>query len=280
MAAIDLTRLNQQIDKLAELYQDPEAFQDEFHAILGFYHRYSHKQQQESMPKSFMRHYDLPEKVLPHLEARLKYLSKAHPDEILRLVDQLWTDDYFETRDLSTNLIGDIPIEYKEQVLELIDAWLEQPLDRAVIEAIFTKATRNLLKEIPDEWKHLIDRLLVDGRSHQQKIGLEAMAYLVPKSSGDDLPAYFRWIRPFLISQDQTLDNHLLKVVSALAKHSQQETAYLLREVLADSDDAHIASRIRRYLDFFEEETQKKLLVALKNQVLLSKNQTKNQGNS
>ena len=70
MAAIDLTRLDQQITLLASLYQDPAAFQEEFHRILSFYHRYSHRKQKDAVPKSFMQHYDLPEKVLPHREAR------------------------------------------------------------------------------------------------------------------------------------------------------------------------------------------------------------------
>ena len=84
MAAIDLTRLNQQIDHLADFYRDPTAFQQEFHNILSFYHRYSHRKQKDAMPKSFMRNYDLPEKVLSHLEARLKTLPREHPEEIGR----------------------------------------------------------------------------------------------------------------------------------------------------------------------------------------------------
>ena len=279
MASIDLTRLNQQIDKLAQLYQDPLAFQKEYHSILSFYHRYSHKQQKESIPKSFLRHYDLPDKVLPHLEARLTTLAKTSPEEIIDLIKQLWTDDYFESKELSANLLGAIPIVYKEPVIEMISSWLEQPLDRAVIKAIFTKANQSLLQETPDEWKQLIDRLLLDGKIQNQKIGLEALAYLIPKSSTDDLPGFFRWIRPFLISTNQDLDKPLLKVVTALTRQSEQETAYVLREVLADSDDASIASRIRRYLDLFEEETQKSLLTAIKNRDFFKANQ-KNQGNS
>ena len=72
MASIDLTRLDQQITQLASLYQDPDMFQEEFHkfsfitAILI---------KKDAVPKSFMQHYDLPEKILLHLEARLKPLT-------------------------------------------------------------------------------------------------------------------------------------------------------------------------------------------------------------
>ena len=269
MAAIDLTRLDQQINDLATLYQDPAAFQEEFHKILSFYHRYSHRKQKDAVPKSFMRNYDLPEKVLSHLQARLKSLSLAHPEAALRLVDQLWSDPYYEAREMATSLAGNLPNSCEDSVVELIFTWLQQPLDQAVIDAIIRNASRTLQQEAPQKWKDLINQLLFSTQSQSQKMGLLALARLIPSSPMDELPAFFSWIRGFLLSSDSNLDKYLQLVVEVLAQKSQQESAYLLREVLADSNDARVGRRIRHYLEFFEEPSKSRILSAIKNQVVL-----------
>ena len=273
MAAIDLTRLDQQITQLANLYQDPAAFQEEFHKILSFYHRYSHRKQKDAVPKSFLRNYDLPEKVLSHLEARLKPLSLLHPEETLKLIDQVWSDPYYEARELATSLAGNLPISCGDSMLQLIYNWLQQPLDQAVNDAIIKNASRTLQQEAPQKWKDLVNRLLSSAQPQSQRMGLLALARLIPSSPMDELPAFFSWIRGFLVSPDSNLDKYLQLVIEALAKRSQQESAYLLREVLADNNDARVGRRIRHYLEFFEEPSKSRILSAIKNQVIFpSKN--------
>lgn len=279
MTAIDLTRLDQQIDHLATLYQDPAAFQEEFHTILSFYHRYSHRKQKDAVPKSFMRNYDLPEKVLAHTEARLKPLSIVHPDEVLKLIDQFWTDTFYEAREFATSLTGNLPISYSESVLELVYNWLQQPLDQAVIDAIIANASRTILQKAPEKWKDLINRLLFSSRQQSQKVGLLALARLIPSSAMDELPIFFGWIRGFLLSPDPMLDKYIQPVIEALALKSQQESAYLLREVLADSNDARVGRRIRHFLDFFDEPSKTRILTAIKNQVIIPGTSSKDTNN-
>lgn len=266
MAAIDLTKLEKQIEQLLALAENPKGFQAQFHAILGFYHRYSHRKHKDAMPKSFMLHYDLPEKVLPQLQNRLRAID---PEAALLNARQLWQDEYFEARDTASSLLGQIPISEKEKVFEQFLQWINEPLDRAVVESLFNKAAKTLIEKAPSEWKDLIDRLLLDPKPQQQKMGLFALAKLIPESQSDDLPSFFNWVRPFLINPDQKLDTSLRPVVAALAKRSSQETAYLLREILTDSNDAEVGKRFRHYLEFFESASQKRLLEAIKNQLVL-----------
>ena len=272
MAAIDLTRLDQQINQLASLYQDPDGFQVEFHRILSFYHRYSHRKQKEAVPKSFMRNYDLPEKVLSHIEARLKPLSLAHPEDSLRLIDQMWLDNYYEARELATSLAGNLPVSCGDSLLEMIYTWLQQPLDQAVIDVIIKNASRTLQQETPQKWKDLVNRLIFSTQTQSQKMGLIALARLIPGSPMDELPAFYSWIRGFLLRSDTNLDKYLQPVIEALAERSQQESVYLLREVLADSNDVRVGRRIRHYLEFFEEPGKSRILASIKNQVILPDN--------
>lgn len=268
MAAIDLTKLDQQIQELLTYAQEPKVFQTRFHSFLEFFHRYAHRKQKDALPKSFMRHYDLPDKVLPYLQNRLRSLA---PDEALAISRQLWQDDFFEARDTAASLLGQLPPRFQNQVLELILAWIEQPLDRAVVDSVFTKAIRTIEENNRAKWVEEVGKLLLAARPQQRKMGLFALTKLIPSSDSNDLPAFFSWIRPFLIDPDSSLDVNLRPVVAALAQKTDRETAYLLREVLADSNDAHVGRRFRHYLEFFDEASQKRLLEAIKNQLVLSR---------
>ncbi len=120
MAAIDLTRLDKQIDELALLVDDPRAFIEELHRLLSFYPRYSHRRHQNRQI-SFLKNYDLPEKVLSHIEARLKPLSLNQPDQVFELVKQLWQDPYYEARELASTMLGNLPLSHSEKVLDTIE---------------------------------------------------------------------------------------------------------------------------------------------------------------
>ena len=268
MAAIDLTRLDKQIDELALLVDDPRAFQEELHRLLSFYHRYSHRRHQNRQI-SFLKNYDLPEKVLSHIEARLKPLSLNEPGRVFELVNQLWQDSYYEARKLASSMLGNLPISYKDQVLETIEKWLAEPLDHGLSEAVIENAGLRLQAESPEDWEKLINRLLNVPKVQSKRLGLLALSKLIAASTVDRLPLYFRWVREFLISPDASVDKALERVVEALAEKSPQETAYLLREVLIDSNDSVVGRRMRHYLPFFDEEPQKRILKAIKNQVVL-----------
>jgi len=109
----------------------------------------------------------------------------------------------------------------------------------------------------------------LSARAQRRKMGLFALAKIISDCQSDSLPAFFSWMRPFLISPDQSLDNNLKPVVAALAERSNQETAYLLREILTDSNDIEIGHRFRHYLEFFEGDSYDRLLDAIKKQVIL-----------
>lgn len=266
MAAIDVTKLNQQIVELIGSAENPRVFQRKFHEVLGFYHRYSHRKQKDSMPASFMRHYELPGKVLHTIQAQMRPLAKNKPELALQIVRQLWQDDYFEARDTAASLLGQIPVEHKDLALELIYDWTSTPLDRAIVESVFTKATTTIVENAPEDWKNLVKNLLHGATTHEKKMGLYSLTRLIPELSSDDLPEIFGWVRIFLIDSNHTFDNSLNPVVAALAKRSNRETAYLLREVLADSSDLLIGRRFRHYLEFFDQPTQQRLLDAIKRQ--------------
>jgi len=252
MAAIDLTRLNKQIEELKGVYSLPGEFRQRFHSILQFYHRYAHRQHKDAVPVSFMLVYDLPEQILPHIAYGLSLKARQDARETLALVDELWLDDHYEARDLAAHLLGQIPPNASANVYERIRQWSSMPMDRAVVNAVFSKGSQCLRSEDPKGWSEFVGSLLASPLERMQNHGLYALSLLVEGSHSDQFPQFFRWIRPFLQSDLALIQPNVSKTIAALARRSPAETAYILKETLSDTDGSGIEQRVRSYLSFFD----------------------------
>lgn len=264
MAAIDLTRLNRQIEGLKEVFGQPEEFRKLFHETLQFYHRYAHRQHKDAVPVSFMRVYDLPDQVLPQLANGLSLKARQDANETLAVVDKLWTDDHFEARDLAAHLLGQVPLSAKANVFERINRWSSAPMDRAVVNSVFSKGSQRLRSEDPEGWVEFVGSLLASPIERTQNHGLFALSLLAEQSHSDQLPRFFRWIRPFLQSDQSLIQPNLGQVIAALARRSPTETAYVLKEVLSDTDGTSIEGRVRSYLPFFDEQVSQGLQASIR----------------
>ena len=253
MAAIDLTRLNKQIEELKQAFSEPTEFRKRLHGTLQFYHRYAHRQNKDVTPVSFMRVYDIPNQVLPQIANGLSLKASEDANETLGVVDELWKDDHFEARDLAAHLLGQAPLSGAKEVLERLRQWSSLPLDRAVVKAVFIKGSQRLRAEDPHRWADFVGELLESPAPRQQNNGLYALSLLVAQAGSDQLPRFFRWVRPFLQSDQSLIQRNLSLVVAALARSSPAETAYVLKEVLSDTDSSSIERRFRDYLTFFDE---------------------------
>ncbi len=264
MAAIDLTRLNKQIEGLKEVFAQPVEFRQQFHEILQFYHRYAHRQHKDAVPVSFMRVYNLPDQVLPHIANGLSLKARQDEVETLAVVDELWLDEHYEARDLATHLLGQVPSTFGAAVYDRIRRWSSAPMDRAVVSAVFSKASQRLNSEDPKGWIEFIGSLLANPLEHMQNHALYALALLVEQSHSDQLPLFFRWIRPFLQNDQTLIQPNLSRVIAVLARRSPAETAYLLKEVMSDTDGSGIEQRVRSYLPYFDEQLSESLQTSLR----------------
>lgn len=264
MAAIDLTRLKKQIEVLRVDFSDPAVFRARLHETLQFYHRHAYRQHKDAVPVSFMLLYDLPEQVLAQIAHGLNLRARQDTHETLAVVDELWLDDHFEARDLASHLLGQIPLTAKDEVYSRLERWLAAPLDRAVVNSLFCKANQHLLSEDSENWSQFLNKLLGSSDERLQNSGLSGLAYLVEQSHSNQLPKFYRWIRPFLQSDQTSIQPNLSRVVGALARRSPAETTYFLKEVLADTDGSAIESRVRSYLPFFDEEAAKGLMTSIR----------------
>jgi len=264
MAAIDLTRLNKQIEALKQVFSQPAEFRHQFHEILQFYHRYAHRQHKDAVPVSFMRVYDLPDQILPQIANGLSLKARQDANETLAVVDELWQDEHFEARDLAAHLLGQVPLTAKIEVFERIRQWSSVPLDRAVVKALFVKGSQRLRSEDPSGWTKFVGDMLNSPVERLQNHGLYALSLLIEQAHSDLFPQFFRWIRPLLQSDQSLIELNLDRVIAALAHRSPSETTYVLKEVLSDTDGTGIERRVRSYLPYFDEQLSEGLQASVR----------------
>lgn len=262
MVAIDLTKLEQQIDQLRECYAEPERFSKALHALLSFYQRYSYRPQRRAMPKTFLRTYNLPPQVLPQIEIGLRKTAQAHPEETLALSQALWQDTYFEPRELAAYLLGLLPADYVDKLSALLKEWLSQPIDRGLLEALFTKAIAPLQQA--GKWKPFVLELLESPEIRLRNYGLAALAQTLDQFPLEELPGLLNEIKPLIEVADDKLAANLAKVVAGLAQRSPQETVYILKLILVETPGSAIERRLRSYVPYFPEESAQSLTEAIK----------------
>lgn len=264
MAAIDLTRLGQQTEALIASYDEPQLFLARLHSLLRFYHRYSHRTQKSALPSSFLPSYDLPQQILPEVEARLAPIARAKPKETLALADFIWQDGNFEPKVLGAYILGQLGVEWSQQTLERLTQWFSTTTDRAATEALLQLGSQTVCRAAPDLWKEWIAGNLRSSIKAQCQAGLRALALWLPEAPSQFLPAILDWVRPFLFQPDTGLENELEAVFAALAIRTPQESAYLLKEALAESHDSLLPARIRRYRVYFPAELANSLTQAVR----------------
>ena len=265
MVAINLSRLAKQLEELRECFDDPEKFLASLHRFFSFYHQYSHRKHHDTIPESFMRQYDLPMQIVPQLELSLRQTVIKEVAQSYALVDVLWQDNFFESRDLACYILGHLPEAENERVLFQVKEWLSQPLDRAVVASIFDKACQGILNDSPLLFRDLVKELLESPEVWRKRQGLFALSLYLPKAESKDLPTVYSMIRPFISQSDLQLQSRLAELVHSLAKQSPGEVVYLLKEVLADTEGAEIEQRLRSYLGFFDEAYAESIHLAIKN---------------
>lgn len=262
MVAIDLTKLQQQIAALAEVYAEPAAFSKAFHALLSFYQRYAFRPNRKGIPKTFLRSYSLPLQVLPQIEIGLRMTARERPEETLALVKALWQEPYFESHDLAAYLLGQLPPNKASEVYAILRDWLSESVDHGALEALFSKALQPLQQA--GQWKPFLKELLASPEVRTQGYGLLGLARTASDFPLVELPELLNEIKPFLVKFDNKLEASLSQAIEALAQRSPYETAYLLKLVLVETPGSAIERRMRTYVPFFPEETAQSLTDAIK----------------
>jgi hypothetical protein len=230
--AIQTARLRQQSALVAEHFSDPEAYVRSLHYLLDFYSNRAKRPGQSGRPGPLIEAYQVHPPVLRMILQDLVPLARNEPEKGFALCDALWKETHLEFRLLASMLIGQMPVDELEKIIERIQHWITVDLEIQLVDAILTNSFVSLLKQRPDAVVNLIQDWLNNSNNFYQQLGLRGLLPFINDPGFDNLPVFYRMIQPFMENAPGVLRPDLLDVLIALAHRSPQETAYFLKQCL------------------------------------------------
>ncbi len=264
MPAIQLARLRQQTTQIALQIEHPASAISTIHEILDLYADRTHRPGQSGEPPPLIEAFNVPKPVLRQILRELEPEAKDKPEASLALCDALWEQPYLEFRLLASSLIGKIPPEIPEKIIERIFTWSKSSSDERLQNALFDDGLDLVIRDEPEYILEIVDDLLADEGLKQQKIGLSALLSIIHSPSFNNYPGLFRIINSLTRSSSSEVRPYVLRVITALAERTPNETAYFLRQNLVAPENPDTAWYIRQSLNAFPIEIQENLRLALR----------------
>ncbi len=245
MPAIDLARLRKQANRLADFFFLPDEFMKHLREMLEFYVNHTLRTKENVAPGSNLKTYRTPPAVLTQIENELRPVAEANPEFALNLADILWDEGALETRLLAAFLLGRIPPQ-EERLLPRLTAWTQQVRDPDVRSALLSTSLTRMRKETPDKVLILIREYLHPARMQTWSNGIQALIPMITDAGSESLPPIFDIVEPIIEEAPSTLQNDLAELIVALYRASANETTFMLKHILTNSQNPMTVVTLRR----------------------------------
>ena len=245
MPAIDLARLKKQTARLADLFDQPDAFLRALRETLEYYVNYTVRQAGAVAPSSVLGTYRTPPVILKQIENEIGPLGARQPNQALDLADRLWDEGSLEMRLLAASLLGRLPPQ-EDRLLARLTAWAQQVRDPSVRAALLTTSLVRLRRETPDRFLELVAEWLNPERQRLWPNGIQALIPLVQDANYHNLPPVFDMLEPILVAAPAVIQNELADLLGALYTASPTETVFFLQQILDDPSATMTATMLRR----------------------------------
>lgn len=241
---------------LAEHFDDCPAYVRSLHYLLDFYADRARRPGLTGTPGPLISAYKVRPPVLRMVLQELVPLAQENPAQGLALCDALWAESFLEMRQLGAQLLGQIPPEPPEPIVERVQRWITPQLEFFLLECVLQDSLERVRREHPEMMVKLVQGWLESGQKFQQQIGLRALLPLIEDQRFENLPAFFRLAQPFCRVAPPGLRPDVLDVIAALARRSPQETAYFLRQTLTSPEAPDAPWLVRQSLEAFPADIQ------------------------
>ncbi len=134
--AIQPAVLKQQAALLAEHYYDPSAYIRSLHFLLDYYADRTRQPTVSGKPTPVLPAYRVHPPILRALLQELNPLINENPDQGLQLCDALWEVPYLEFKQLAALLLGQLPTDPPEPLVDRIVSWLTPDLESYLIKFV------------------------------------------------------------------------------------------------------------------------------------------------
>ncbi len=271
MPAIDLIRLRTRIALLNKTFAQPADFVAglrEIYSIysdrtfpLASYHLEIHSQPAFNTPPLLNR----------ELESALIGYCTSQPEQLMQILELLWHQPEIEMRQLAAVLLGKYPVAAKEMVISHIVEWSSNPNDALLLPYLHEYGSETLRKVDPQTWLAVLEKWRDSHEIWQVKLSIQGLITLIDDQQFENLPAIYTFLSPLFSSLTVDLQYDLQIALEHLARRSEVETVYFLKQIIARSKNPAFGRFIRRALDIFSPGAQ----LSLKNYLRSNENLNK-----
>lgn len=264
MPAVHPERLQNQVNELAQYFDQPDLFIHRLIDLLEHYSERVNRPGQSGEPGPLISAYRLRPPVLRQIIQVLNSYPGVEPELTLAICDNLWDQPILECRLISVALVGNLPISCKPQVMTRAMKWIEAGPEESLVEAVMGEGLVTIRNQDPQEILNLA-KLWIDSQKIDVKLrGLQVLVPLAAYQAIDLFPEIYDLIEPYLLVTPQKLRHHINVLVAILARRSPVETAYFLEQLLSHPESKDTPFMVRQNIDQFPDDLQGSLRKAVR----------------
>jgi len=263
MPAVELSRLHTQIHLVLQHFASAHDFVKYLCDVYEFYGDRTFNEADAGPRNLTLPAYNVTPLINHQFELEFGKLCQENPLSSLDVIDELWRQPKLEPRRLGAFLLGKIPLDYADQVIERLKGWSLATEDHELVKYLQEFGSLTLRRQANDKWLKVIRSWLESRNSQDEIFGLQSLLPLIHDPDYSDLPEIFPLINEQLASPQPRISYTLQTVLEALAKRTPNETVYLLKAVLRGQNSKELPRLVRRLLPAFPDEQQKSLKTAL-----------------
>jgi hypothetical protein len=263
MPAVEFSRLNTQIRLASQHFASATDFVKQLSELYEFYSDRTFNKSDASSRNMTLPAYNVTPLINHQFEIQFSKLSQQNPLSSLDAIDELWNQSKLEPRRLAAFLLGKIPLDYADAVIQRVKEWSKPDEDHELIKYLQNNGTLLLRKQYTQEWLDVIRNWLQSNESQDQIFGLQSLLPFINDPDFNNLPRVFDLIILQIQNLHPRITYTLETVIEALAVRTPNETVYILKSTLVKTNSKDLARLIRRMIPVFPEEQQKSLKLAL-----------------
>lgn len=265
MPAIHIGRLTQQIQTIFEPESPGPIFRINFKSLLDVHANLAYRPGTEIQRKSLIQKLHLAPIVMQHLERQFSSLAQSKPELAIEYADQLWLEEFFEAKYFSAVIIGALPVDYTNDIIERLVAWGSETSDREIHHILFRYGSQAIIQSDQNQWLQTIQNWVESTNLPQAITAIYALQTIINDPSFINLPKVFSIMTPLFSMSNRKVTAGLSLLVEDLAQINPIETSHYLTNLLLSSPYSMPKQIVRKYLKDFPTNEQKKLRLALSN---------------
>lgn len=264
MPAVNLLQLRIELNELLWNFTDPPAFRKTLLDLLEKFAYTAYRSESKARAVSTRPQLQVSLILLREMDLMLIPAIREQPQAALAICDLLWNDENIDVCLIASRILGEIPIEHSDLVLDRAGEWALSGMRHMTSRTLLKNATSLIMRNDPEILLRKVRRWYVDPREEQNSLCLEGMAILVEDRSFENLPAIFTLVEALMGEANLQTQRSLEELFQVLYQRTPNETIYVIRQCLNDNPNVTAQRVIRRLIPFFDQKVQKSLQDSLR----------------